>query len=87
MTQLEAEKYRWHDLRKNPKDLPTEDCRVLTANALKSGYYYKVADFAIDMDFDECWGMSGFYDYDSEYGYYPVYVDAWKYIAPFVEVE
>lgn len=77
------EKYRWHDLTKNPKDLPAEDCRVLIAYMLRNGNWcYDIADFAIDMDFDECWGMSGFYNYDSEYGYYPVYVDGWKYIEP-----
>lgn len=87
MTQLKVEKYRWHDLTKNPKDLPAEDCRVLIECKYGERYFYDVADFAIDMDFDECWGMSGFYKYDSEYGYYPVYVDAWKYIEPFEEVE
>ena len=27
-------KYEWHDLRKNPKDLPTEDCKDYLAIAL-----------------------------------------------------
>lgn len=81
------EKYKWHDIRENPKDLPTEDCKVIIAYMLRNGNWcYDIADFAIDLDIDEYWGMSGFYCYDSNCGFYVTYADAWKYIELIEEV-
>lgn len=41
-------KYEWHDLRKNPRDLPTEDCKDYLAIALDdtepSLYMYLASD-------------------------------------------
>lgn len=88
------EKYRWHDLRKNPDDVPAEDCRVIRVNRFGNGnWHYDIANYATDLysideyDFYEYKGKSGFYCYDSEWGYYLVGVDAWKYIEPMEDDE
>lgn len=90
----EFDKYIWHDIRKNPEDLPAEDCKVLRATGYGSGrYVYDTVYFSNNLyevdecDFYDCRGLSGFYDYDTEWGHYTVGLDAWKYIEPFEEVE
>lgn len=82
--------YKWHDIRENEADLPTEKCRVLKVSRSMSGIQqYDAAWFSPNLyevdnyDFAELKGVAGFYSYDSDYGYYIVRVDAWKHIEPF----
>lgn len=79
-------KYRWHDLRKNPEDLPEDIYRnVIIAYEdfeEKSGYkYYDVAF----LDVDDLWYSAEI----SNYGYHDegFFVVAWREIEPFEEEE
>lgn len=71
---------KWHDLRKNPKDLPKENGRYLceSNSALcPEASFMEVCNFSNDLyavdEFDFCkykrTKKKGFFSYDSEYGY------------------
>lgn len=86
------EKHAWHDLLKNPKDLPTDEKKkYLIAQKWVQTVTYEVASYAKSLrsideyDFaDEPGG--GFYNLDSEYGYCKEgAVLAWREIEPFEE--
>lgn len=68
-----AERYRWHDLRKNPEDLPEKYKSVLVAFNAQCGIGYAVSE---RLDDAQSWsalcGMAPF---------------AWREIEPFEEVE
>lgn len=86
-------KYRWHNMKEDPKDVPNADCEVLAVvKVFKSLLYFKLG-YAKNLESVDDWDFEGrkhggFYDYDSEYGYRE-YEDviAWKYIEPFEEVK
>ena len=76
----ERNKYQWHDLRKNPKDLPKKDGKYLceSKSALcPEASFMEVCNFSNDLyavdefDFYEYkeTKKKGFFSYDSEYGY------------------
>lgn len=69
--------YRWHDLRKNPEDLPEERSHVICCHGGKRKYYTAT-----------WFCKNAFWCADEEYGSFP-YEDviAWRYIEPFEEVE
>lgn len=79
-------RYRWHDIRKNPEDLPTKDGRYLVfAKCRKKGRYgresepyvdYLIANFSEFAD-----GCHFFGDTRTDL------VIAWREIEPFEEVE
>lgn len=86
--------YKWHDLTKNPNDLPKDNHKVLVAicNPALNLKYYEVLTFAFDLyeydefDFDEYKNKKecGFVRLDSDWDCYKVSnVVAWKYIEPF----
>lgn len=80
---MQKEQYAWHDLQKNPNDLPKDGVRILFCakeyprprkeyftGKYRTGYYFETddtGDYAIDYELDE--------------------VIAWKEIEPFEEVE
>lgn len=75
----EHNKYQWHDLRKDPSDLPKENGKYLCEYEIIPGLTtMRVYMFANDLyDVDDFnfqryknKHKKGFYDYDSEYGYY-----------------
>lgn len=71
-------KYQWHDLRKNPEDLPEEGKDVITCY-----FYEKRHKFYYEVD-TLYWGQwKQSVDYDMDYWK----VIAWKYIDPFEEDE
>ena len=86
--------YKWHDLRKNPNDLPQDKSKVLVAicNPPLNLKYYEVLTFAFDL---YTYDAFDFYDYknkkecgfvrlDSNWSSCKVRnVVAWKYIEPF----
>lgn len=81
------DKYRWHDLKKNPNDLPLDEGEVICCEFYADGKFsYDVAAYSNDLysvdkyDFYDKKGQPGFYDYDSEYGYYETTCHWWKYI-------
>ena len=83
---MRSNEYKWHDLQKNPSDLPYDGQEVLIAIDL--GIYY-IATYSSKLkevdeyDFTDEDG-DGFYEYDSEWGYFKFNdVVAWKYIEPF----
>lgn len=76
----EHNKYQWHDLRKNPNDLPKEDGKYLCESAgllFPRTVFMDVYNFSNDLyavnEFDfwkyEGTKKKGFFSYDSEYGY------------------
>ena len=72
-------KYRWHDLRKDPDDLPEDNHNVLICLEGFEGYPVGV-DVAIHNKFAHKWGTSLMSYKDDE-------VIAWREIEPFEEVE
>lgn len=71
---VKAEKYRRHDLKKNPNDLPSDSGDVLVHIDCEKGKWYQVCHFE-NKDF-----------YDALSGQYATpYVDAWKEIEQFEE--
>lgn len=68
------DKYKWHDLRKNPDDLPSEDTWVYVVDDSDYQVPYSMALFHNSTN----WFQVDSGDYD---------VLAWKYIEPFDEVE
>lgn len=71
--------YEWHDLRKNPNDLP-ELYEPVLLKTLKSGYCVAY----VDKDYDwyvDCHDEFNFCEKGS------VYAVAWRYIEPFEEDE
>lgn len=66
-----SEKYRWHDLRKNPDDLPENGCEVIYC-MIRYGF--------------EIYGMCEFYDGFNCLKNYRKnelkVIDGWRYIAP-----
>lgn len=89
----EKEKYRWHDLRRNRTDLPEEEGDVLIAQLFFDNFpVFKVSSYTKDLynvselDFEDRKGIGGFFNYDSEYGYYEeINVVGWKHLKPFEE--
>lgn len=72
------EKYRWHDLRKNPDDLPPEELffkSLLCVN--DQGYYLTDCDLHYSED-------AGWFESESD-GVYITNVIAWREIEPFEE--
>ena len=69
-----AEKYKWHDLRKNPNDLPNVETRVeIVLDLIRS----KVNNFGTLVKYGK-WAVNGFIT--------PLDVIAWREIEPFEEV-
>jgi len=75
------EKYKWHDLRKNPNDVPTEDGRkyIITQCGTKK---YHIANW-MDGNFGE-FGISPFADATITFNEF-AQVDRWREIEPFDE--
>lgn len=85
-----AEKYRWHDLRKDPKDLPKSEAEVSVMAKMKCAWDGKFRLFEIRMTYSgkilctgdvKGWGVSYPYDFDFETDE----VIAWREIEPFEE--
>lgn len=54
---LEAGKPKWHDLRKNPNDLPKEDCEVFAITETDGSLYKGLEDYYLDKtDTFDGWG-------------------------------
>ena len=73
-----ADKYRWHDLRKNPDDLP---------EAIGDGYE---SDYVLVMTGTPEWNSweQAYYHHDKRlWSTYEQNVFAWRYIEPFKEEE
>ena len=73
-----ADKYRWHDLRKNPDDLP---------EAIGGGYE---SDYVLVMIGTPEWNSweQAYYHHDKQmWSTYDQNVFAWRYIEPFEEEE
>ena len=73
-----ADKYRWHDLRKNPDDLP---------EAIGGGYE---SDYVLVMIGTPEWNSweQAYYKHDKQmWSTYEQNVFAWRYIEPFEEEE
>ena len=73
-----ADKYRWHDLRKNPDDLP---------EAIGGGYE---SDYVLAMIGTPEWNSweQAYYHHDKRmWSTYDQNVFAWRYIEPFEEVK
>lgn len=70
-TAEKSDKYRWHNLRKNPEDLPTDNHQVLVAF---DGM--KICDIAIYVSSTKLWGTVSF-------AYKTGQVIAWREIEPF----
>ena len=71
-----ADKYRWHDLRKNPDDLPEADGNSESDYVLvKTGC------------FEWCDMEMAYYSYAKKQWSIDNYVFAWQYIEPFEEEE
>ena len=72
------------------KEPPKEEA-YLTYSHITGMAIYKWAENLYevdDYDFDNEDGTSGFYGYDSEYGYYkPLYIDAWMELPAIPEIE
>lgn len=72
-----AEKYRWHDLRKNPDDMPEEDVKVLTVHRY---HHFSIGEDANEYEighrYRDTFFFSGGEGVNSK-------VLAWKYIEPF----
>lgn len=89
------DKYKWHDLKQNPNDLPKDNSEVLVAiynTKIDLLVRYRIVWFATDLY--ECDKQdfylyknkreSGFVDYDNDWTMFKVNsVVAWKYIEPF----
>jgi len=96
-----AERYRWHDLRKNPRDLPENysEVSITWMNHEPESYYESINDktfigFSIFRNGVFWWWSSTCEDYLREYGYAPwcamdeaIEVIAWREIEPFEEVQ
>lgn len=87
-----AEKHRWHDLRKDPKDLPKSEAEVSVMAKMKCAWDGKFRLFEIRMTYSgkilctgdvKGWGVSYPYDFDFETDE----VIAWREIEPFEEDE
>ena len=74
----QSDKYRWHDLRKNPKDLPKEMPVIAWYDNTNNGAEYKGAAIA-----ETIWRDFWRDLLEEDIGN----VIAWKYIEPFGEVE
>ena len=72
-----ADKYRWHDLRKNPDDLP----RVVNGNGESEYVLVKTGCF------EWCDMEMAYYSYAKRQWSIDNYVLAWRYIEPFEEEE
>ena len=70
----EAEKYRWHDLRKDPDDLPDEETNGYSYDVLTRTEYDDYAIAYINLSSKE-WTLRGCVS--------PEDIVAWKYIEPF----
>ena len=72
-----AEKYRWHDLIKDPDDLPTEKNDYMCATSgWSNAIFYQVCTYFID---DDLWSPDCPTNYNN--------VIAWREIEPFKESE
>ena len=73
-----ADKYRWHDLRKNPDDLP---------EAIGGGYESEYVLVMIGTPEWNSWEQA-YYKHDKQmWSTYEQHVFAWRYIEPFEEEE
>lgn len=85
-TLKQADKYRWHDLRKDPEDLP-EEHKIFIAYDLLGKTIYDTCYFG-DPIVEPPTKEKVFYTCDSEWGDVEIEdVIAWKYIEPFKEYE
>ena len=85
----------WHNAKTNPPKETTKKYLVLIQNPFTDHphtpkYYYKILDYSKDLynvdDFDFCnkKGKPGWYEYDSEFGYFEVNnVAFWTELPPF----
>lgn len=69
----DADKYKWHDLRKNPDDLPKLDTTVIIATSYGDSDIEYCHDFMIDKNGEKVWCLVS------------DYIIAWKYIQEFSE--
>ena len=79
---MKHEKYRWHDLRKNPNDLPSNDRNVYLALDMKEYVTYICGDYSENPIKDDMQR-----DWFSQDGYLMKNVIAWKEIEPFEVTE
>ena len=73
-----ADKYRWHDLRKNPDDLP---------EAIGSGYESDYVLVMIGTPEWNSWEQAYYHHGKKLWSTYEQNVFAWRYIEPFKEEE
>ena len=94
----DAKKYKWHDLRKNPSDLPKEHdsifARFKDTNKWHDAMYEKVSeDVLVCFEFEDgsrIVKQSSLKDGKYQYDVFRKYVGkaiAWRYIEPFYEGE
>ena len=73
-----ADKYKWHDLRKNPDDLP---------EAIGGGYESEYGLVMIGTPEWNSWEQAYYHHDKKEWSTYEQDVFAWRYIEPFKEGE
>lgn len=73
-----ADKYRWHDLRKNPEDLPDDERKVYLAVDMKTYITYIIGEYSLSPVKDD-----SVRDWFSSDGFYLKAVIAWREIEPF----
>ena len=73
-----ADKYKWHDLRKNPDDLP---------EAIGGGYESEYVLVMIGTPEWNSWEQAYYHHDKKEWSTYEQDVFAWRYIEPFKEEE
>ena len=73
-----ADKYKWHDLRKNPDDLP---------EAIGGGYESEYVLVMIGTPEWNSWEQAYYHHDKKEWSTYEQDVFAWRYIEPFKEGE
>lgn len=91
---MQSEQYRWHDLRKNPKDLPEHEHDVEIVNddgihaiarySYKESYYYGCEEANAWYEWENKYCCYDTEPWDSEAG---GKIIAWREIGPFEEVE
>lgn len=72
-----AEKYRWHDIRKNPDDLPKEEGEYIVCEDYGFGKEYKSLPYMHSEEFNEYYWLVGWKEKEA--------LIAWKEIEPFEE--
>ena len=79
---MDVQKYRWHDLRNNPKDLP-EECK----NVYVYFEYFRYGDYnCMFQDYGVSYQVDGKFTFvNGSFGWHKLSVIAWREIEPFEE--